>query len=509
MIHVTLQQLTAYMDGELTDASTELVRRHLSECPECTGRFARLEEQEDWLVRMLKDEPDDDFFRHLKASISLADPAQAGKARPGDPRGKARGAKPAPAPAAAPRPKALPPPKVVARQGAAPAAATPLTALPPSPAPATPPTPPALPAPPALPTPLAAGTPPAPPARPASPVAPASTERSRPAPPSPLRTVNARNRREGDALRAASFNWIAATICVLLGIGIAYVAWGPKGGQPSNAGGNAHDSGSDPMWDSVTSNGTEASEEGARREGNAPLTEPEGESMPGAEEAAPLPSMEEHDGSRTEAPVTSPASGPDPRSSRARETTPLAASLAPALALPASPAPRGVTRREKTPPKTAPTPAPTPEKLVDRAPHHLVPVRTLITETVVAPADTAPAPAPSTPAGPAVASPSARTAAALREANTASLDASQSKRPEAFDAAATAWERTFSLLDGAPEEMAAARREWAQARYQAWAAEPTPERNERAIASARAYLLYAPPGPQRDQAWTWLARLKQ
>ena len=40
MIHLTPQQLSSYMDGELNEASTELVRRHMGACEECTLKFA-------------------------------------------------------------------------------------------------------------------------------------------------------------------------------------------------------------------------------------------------------------------------------------------------------------------------------------------------------------------------------------------------------------------------------------------------------------------------------------
>jgi len=479
VIHVTLQQLTAYIDGELTEASTELVRRHLSECPDCTGRFARLEEQEDWLVRILKDDPDGEFFRRLKESISLSHLPEAGKAR--DSRGKvgndqARGQAKTKPPEPAKRANIDKPPARTTH------AAPPAT--PPAPAPVAP----------------VAPTPPAP-ARAATPTPPPTVPARLS---NPLRTVNAGRQRQGDAERAAPFHWIAAALCVLLGISVAYVVWGPQGGSRLAA---QRESGSDPLWDSGSP------PEPAPEVEEHPVAEGAPGASPGAESAiadgqVPVPSTEDDDGSRTEAPPAEPTLGSGSRSAGAHETAPLAASLAPTLALPSAPAPRRVARTEKTSPKPAP---PVPEKLVERLPQHLVPVRTVITETRYAPVDddSAPSAAAPAPSGPAVASPSSKTASALRDANAASLEAARSKRPETFDAAAAAWERTFALLDDAPEEMAAARREWAQAQYQAWAAEPTLERKERAIRSARNYLLYAPPGPQRDQAWTWLARLKR
>lgn len=52
-IHLTLQQLSAFIDGELPEASTAIVQRHLSVCEGCVETFGRLEEQEAVLERVL------------------------------------------------------------------------------------------------------------------------------------------------------------------------------------------------------------------------------------------------------------------------------------------------------------------------------------------------------------------------------------------------------------------------------------------------------------------------
>jgi anti-sigma factor RsiW len=69
--HLTLHQLSAYLDGELTEASTELVRLHLSQCAACTERFARMEAQEENLVRLLRHDPGEAFFEFFRSAIDL------------------------------------------------------------------------------------------------------------------------------------------------------------------------------------------------------------------------------------------------------------------------------------------------------------------------------------------------------------------------------------------------------------------------------------------------------
>ena len=69
MIHLTPQQFSSYMDGELNEVSTELVRRHMGACEECTLKFAALEEQEEHLSHALVHEPGDEFFERFAAAV--------------------------------------------------------------------------------------------------------------------------------------------------------------------------------------------------------------------------------------------------------------------------------------------------------------------------------------------------------------------------------------------------------------------------------------------------------
>jgi anti-sigma factor RsiW len=417
VIHLTLQQLSAFLDGELTEASTELIRRHLSECTTCTVRFARIEAQDEITAKILVDEPDDEFFRGLLESIGS---------------GNVRRVE---APAAPPAPRMTPP------------AETKATVVPEAKV------------------------------KPKDPVRVPKAPRSVTAPtPTPQRRAEdvVRNARRVTAGRIA-----AVIVCILL----ASVGWvvlhggmkairvlrlpapvlAPKPSPMAPHSEPRSDAADQPEPESPTSPGAEA----------PPTGEP---SSPGDVAVGSQPVAE------TEAPV--PITTPEP-----------------------APAP-------KSGPKPARKAAPKPEHLVERPLQNVVPVRTIVTETALdpgAPSESAPTPAPTgTPAAPTPAAPSALTIArVVGDATSASLRAARTKDPVAFDDAASAWERAVPMLSTSPEDLAVARRELAQARFQAWAEAPTPARREAAIGAARIYLLYAPPGPERDQAWTWLARLKR
>ena len=62
MIHLTAQQISSFLDAELTDASTEIVRLHLASCETCTLAFARAEEQAERLARVLTHDPGAEYF---------------------------------------------------------------------------------------------------------------------------------------------------------------------------------------------------------------------------------------------------------------------------------------------------------------------------------------------------------------------------------------------------------------------------------------------------------------
>lgn len=65
MIHLTVQQLSASLDGALTGPSLELVVRHLAACHDCRDRQVRLAKHDDALRRLLAQEPKDLFMDDL------------------------------------------------------------------------------------------------------------------------------------------------------------------------------------------------------------------------------------------------------------------------------------------------------------------------------------------------------------------------------------------------------------------------------------------------------------
>lgn len=65
MIHLTIQQLSASLDGALTGPSLDLVVRHLALCTECRERQARLVRTDDALRRLLAQQTTDAFLDDL------------------------------------------------------------------------------------------------------------------------------------------------------------------------------------------------------------------------------------------------------------------------------------------------------------------------------------------------------------------------------------------------------------------------------------------------------------
>jgi len=62
VIHLTIQQLSSYLDGQLSESSADHTRQHLAECEECASKYAALEEQETLLTGALTHDPGDAFF---------------------------------------------------------------------------------------------------------------------------------------------------------------------------------------------------------------------------------------------------------------------------------------------------------------------------------------------------------------------------------------------------------------------------------------------------------------
>ena len=77
MRHLTVQQLSASLDGALVGVSLELVVRHLHSCRECRDRHARLAKQDDALRRLLAGDPGQAFVEDLAIRIEAIVDAEA------------------------------------------------------------------------------------------------------------------------------------------------------------------------------------------------------------------------------------------------------------------------------------------------------------------------------------------------------------------------------------------------------------------------------------------------
>ena len=131
MRHLTVQQISASLDGALTGVSLELVTRHLATCHECRDRHARLAKQDDALRRLLAWVPSEQSLEdmHIRLEVILdadvrgAAPPPSSRAVSAPPAAVAKPAVPnvAPKPAAAPTP--APSPREGPTQAQAPAKA--------------------------------------------------------------------------------------------------------------------------------------------------------------------------------------------------------------------------------------------------------------------------------------------------------------------------------------------------------------------------------------------------
>lgn len=72
MIHVTIQQLSSFLDEQLAGSSTDLVKQHLAECPECDAKLGALSRMDAALARALSHDPEESVYRRLEHEISAA-----------------------------------------------------------------------------------------------------------------------------------------------------------------------------------------------------------------------------------------------------------------------------------------------------------------------------------------------------------------------------------------------------------------------------------------------------
>ena len=65
MMHLTIQQLVAQTDGELTGPSLTLVENHIAECETCWHEMERLAELDALLASIITVDPGEAFFEDL------------------------------------------------------------------------------------------------------------------------------------------------------------------------------------------------------------------------------------------------------------------------------------------------------------------------------------------------------------------------------------------------------------------------------------------------------------
>ena len=69
MIHVTIQQISSFVDDQLAEGSADLVRQHLSECSECHARLDAIRRMDAALSRALAHDPGEAAFRRIEAEV--------------------------------------------------------------------------------------------------------------------------------------------------------------------------------------------------------------------------------------------------------------------------------------------------------------------------------------------------------------------------------------------------------------------------------------------------------
>ena len=69
MIHLTVQQLSSYLDGQLVGSASDNVQSHLAACRDCSTRFTLLERIESILSESLSIDPGEEFFRELETEV--------------------------------------------------------------------------------------------------------------------------------------------------------------------------------------------------------------------------------------------------------------------------------------------------------------------------------------------------------------------------------------------------------------------------------------------------------
>ncbi len=497
MIHLTIQQLSSYHDGELAGVSAESARQHLAMCEACAGKLVRLSAQVESLAKALESRADDALHERIARAIEERIRAERPKAAPAAEHAATdapAGATAAPAPARATPAPTVPPPK-------------PRVEVPRSEAPARPNVPPVAPAAalhapaqrPAAPTggqvSHAAPTPkPQPPAAqaarpvPAAP-APATIAPAESAPPDQPDEPAAPKRPSGASHRRpiSTSVWAAAAVVLIVaGVGVSIPAV------------RRH------LVDTRLPEPRTASNDGAAAGDTSTLdaaTAPDVAPAPEDSYPAPLPGQ----AATVQGPMAAAPSSTTATPSRAAAQAPRGAAAVP-------PGAAGRSARQSPPtPTPARAAAGQPASADDSAGDDSgsgassgggdvepVPIR----------ADDALA-GVSKGHGPDTGDPyahlDARARGAVKKALQLGQQAVNDLSVDGFDAAAAQWERTLPLLSG--HAYLAASLSLAEARYNAWQLSSGAEHASAAIDAIRSYIALAPPGSDRDRALSWLTRM--
>jgi hypothetical protein len=395
MIHVSLEQLSSYLDGELLDSSSGPIRTHVEQCVQCRLLLTAMKDLDAVLARELTHGPSARFLERLPGEIER----RAGIKGVDAPRQNPAAASPAPLPVETSPPRRLAPEVTPPRH-----------------------------------------------------VPPRSTERIVPASPRASRAASQRTR--STARRSGiSRPWIAGVILIAIGAAVGIVV-APRV--------------RDDARNSIQLPKPAATEESKSEEPNSAVD-------PGQPLAPPIPDS------------STPAESPTP---------------APEIPAPHVAAPKPVRAPATKPRVTKPE-----EDASALSTGNFVPVRKTITVTEMVPVrPPAPTPRPRrADLGPFAGAPAAAQPLvldAVRAAQKASLDPSAAN----FDTAAAEWERVIPALKGTAQQTVA-RQHVADARFQAWRADPTASRSATTIAALRRYIVFAPDGPAREAARAELARM--
>jgi hypothetical protein len=435
------------MDGELNEASTELVRRHMGACEECTLKFASLEIQEDLLSRALVHDPGEEFFERFAADVARQIPGgkESGAKHGSQASSRAAASRiapkpPAPAPAPRATPSDLSPPPAPEPEPARIEAPVPLE-----------PDEEILAASTAAEEPLETRRPVPPEAKPPAPLeakAPASARRVEPAVPRRKEPPRPKPVRHKVHRPAPAIPWYAALILAAISASAGVVA---SRTEPLS------------LWiDAV-----------------APALSP----RPSLEAPAP----------ESPAPVPTEPSEPAPREAVKPPAPGLKASGSPVKGVESAPPVDDeamdpeLTSLDDSPSDVPDVPEPQPQE----ATRFLTQSSPRAREAASSRDAFASVPAPAL----------AQVRAAQRSAASADADPSAVR----YETAAADWERAAPLLQGWQQSQA--RFEIASARYRAWEMAPTAARESAAVAAIRSYMTSAAQGPARDQARAWMARL--